>query len=110
MHANALWLEHMPPKETTFSIMGRVVSPRPDSSRLPASAPPTMRSRWCVRRSAPARRRALALAAASASATSACSPSRMRSRCRGMEASTLRAAMPSSSASSSEPASSCALE
>lgn len=31
-----------------FSIMGRVVSPRPERSRLPARAPPMMRSRRCV--------------------------------------------------------------
>ena len=44
----------------TFSIMGRVVSPRPDSSNLPAVAPPTMRSRLCTLCSLARRRRALA--------------------------------------------------
>lgn len=44
----------------TFSIMGRVVSPRPDRSSLPAAAPATMRSRLCTLCSLSRRRRALA--------------------------------------------------
>ena len=43
---------------STFSIMGRVVSPRPDSIRFPACVPPTMRNRLCSFLSASDLRRA----------------------------------------------------